>query len=159
MRDASEFSLYQESWLLPTASLPVQALRKYEDLINDSEISFLPILKSNVSSLYQQLSSKMRLAFDEMYPSLKIGNFVFYYTRKDNPRVLEVYPGQSSKLIHLVVSLINASNLTSSERALAFNELIDSDLNKHIRCDAYEFVAILLRVDEKTLRRDVKNAK
>lgn len=159
MRDASEFSLYQESWLLPTASLPVQALRKYEDLINDSNISFLPILKCNVSSLYQQLSSKMRLAFDEMYPSLKIGSFVFYYTRKDNPRVLEVYPGQCSRLIHLVISLANASNLTSSERARAFNELKNSDLNKQIRCDAYEFVAILLRVDEKTLRRDVKNAK
>jgi len=137
----------------------VQALRKYEDLINDSEISFLPILKSNVSSLYQQSNSKMKLALDEMYPSLKIGNFVFYYTRKDNPRVLEDYPGESSKMIHLVISLVNASNLTSLERARAFNELIDLNIDKQIRCDAYEFVAILLRIDQKTLRRDVKNAK
>ena len=136
----------------------MQALRKYEDLINDAEVSFLPILKSNVSNIYQQLNSKMKLAFDEMYPSLKIGNFVYYYTRKDNPRVLEVYPGQISKLIHLVISLMNSGNLTSSERSRAFNELIDSDLIKHIRCDAYGFVAILLRVDEKTLRRDIKNA-
>lgn len=153
-----EFSLKQEEYLKDQNTLSSQLIRDYEELTQDEEIKFIPAEMTKISKIYQLANTEFKLALDELFPSYKIGKFVIYLTRKDNPRVIVVNPKRNSALIQYIVALIHAKNLTSKERAFVSEDLEMHGISKYIDCEAIAFIALLLGVDVKTLRKDINNA-
>ena len=159
MNEDKSFYLKQEEWLTPENDLSSKALKGYEEINEDKNISFLPVETNRISAIYNLSEQSLQMALDELFPNLRIGNTLIYVTRKNNPRVLSVFPKKNSELVEFIVSLLLNTPLNSSERVKAYNDLIHAGIDKKIKCEILEFISRLLMVDVKTLRRDLKNAK
>lgn len=153
-----DFFLEQECNTEFQKTLSSQLILDYAGLIEDNEIKFIPAEITKISTIYRLSNTELKLALDELFPSYKIGKLVIYLTRKDNPRVISVNPKSNSALIQYIVALIHAKNLNSKERAFVSEDLEKHGISKYIECESIAFIALLLGVDEKTLRRDINNA-
>lgn len=153
-----ELHLKQQVFSETESDLSKEALRNFETLNKEDETKLNSTIISKISSIYHLANTELKLTLDEIFPSYKIGNNLISLTRSKNPRLLIVTPKNNEKLIKYILELIHSKHMNSTERAFVAKKLINLGISKLIECDTYAFIAMLLNIDEKTLRRDLGNA-
>lgn len=121
----------------------------------DAEITLIE--EGQTAVLYAMAGPALRVFLDQVCPSLKIGKYVFPRTRADNVRIINIGTNKNNDLFSLIIRIKEANKINAKERKELICELNKLGAHKLVVSDYHEFLAVLFRVDVKTIYKDIRN--
>lgn len=130
-------------------------VRTDQPIHQDAEMTLIE--EGQTAKLYTMAGPALRVFLDQVCPSLKIGKYVLPRTRADNVRIINIGTNKNNDLFSIIIRIIEANKINAKERKNLIGDLNKLGANKLVVSDYHEFLAVLFRVDVKTIYKDIKN--